>query len=546
MTRLASSVRLRLLAAIALGALLLAGCIPDSGGDGGGSAAGGDGGDADTLVVGTTADVEKFNPLDTTSRTDIWVLNLMYPTLMEIDAEGRKTPYLATEWRYEDGGRTAVVRIRDDFTWSDGRPLTAKDVAFTANAAKKEQIGLVGGMVGDMREAVAQDDTTVVFHLDQPYVGFLTDIGFWMHVVPEHVFGKQPSVAKFANDSGWVGAGPYTLTRFERGQRYLLEASDSYPFAPDGKVPVENLEFRVFPDVNTLLLALRNGDVDISAEPIPVASVKQVQATDGLELVEQPALGWGHFTPNTKRPPLDRLEVRQALAMVADRQAVIDVVFQGAARPAEGVVSPVLTQWDNPDLKVRPFDPEGARRLLTQAGFKADGSGRFPELTFDIIYDQGDPDVSRWVQMLRDDAATAGITIKLSGSERNTYIQRSLDGDFDLYAGAWAIMDEPVNYLQLAFHSAGKTINYGHVADPELDDLINRARRAPSAQAAAPLVNQAEQLIEDRAYDVPLYAETFQFAYNADRVQGVVPQPSDLLGIINPRSLGNVRPAADS
>ena len=141
-------VRVLLATLVSVATLVAAACtpsVPDS------STSGGDkeGANAATaaIVVGTTADVINFNPLVGNSRTDSWVTNLMYPKLMQMDVSGKKSALVATKWGYEDGGRTAWMELRDDLTWSDGTPLTAKDVAFTITAIAKEKIGTVAGLI---------------------------------------------------------------------------------------------------------------------------------------------------------------------------------------------------------------------------------------------------------------------------------------------------------------------------------------------------------------------------------------------------------------
>jgi peptide/nickel transport system substrate-binding protein len=353
-----------------------------------------------------------------------------------------------------------------------------------------------------------------------------------MPVVPEHVFGKAKSVESFPNNEDWVSAGPYVLTEVDRGQRYVMEAVTPYPLAPGGEPTLEKVVFRVYPDVNTEMLALRNGDIDIVANAIPPAQVRSLGEED-VELTEVPSLGWAHLQFNTERGPLGEPAVRQALAHAIDYEAIRNVVLQGQAVSADGsVLTPSLEFWDDDSISEWEFDPAKARQMLEDAGY-ADG------LTLEMIYDQADPNIAGWAQLVRDTFAEAGVELKLAGLERNTYLARASERDFDIYAGSWAVMENPPTYLDLAF-STGGFINYGNVSDPELDKLIDSARTALSREEAKPFVQDAAQIIHDQVYDVVLYVETFNIAHSGEW-EGFEKKPSELLSIINPQSLDSLK-----
>lgn len=526
--------------AAAVVAAAAAGCAPSNpdAGKGGGDKAG-----ADRIVIGTTADVVNYNPLVGNSRTDTWVTNLMYPRLMGMDNDGKRTPYLATKWEYGDGGKTAKVTLRNDFTWTDGTKVTAEDVAFTIDAIAKEKIGVVAGLITAYQKATAVSPTEVEFTLSRPDGTFLDNVGFWMPVVPKHVFSKASSVQKFANDADWVSAGPYKLTKVERGQRYVMERVTPFPLAPNGTPTVKEVVFRVFPDVNTEVLALRNGEIDVIANVLPPALAKSVEGDSKIKTVKVPSLGWAHMQYNTKRAPLDKLAVRQALAHAVDYDAIRRVALQGKAVSSNSsVLTPTLKQWQDPAAKEYTFDVAKSKQLLTGAGFKdGNGDGLFDGLSLRMVYDQADPNIAKWTQMVRDTAKQAGIDIKLEGLERNTYLAKTKERDFDIYAGSWAIMDNPPANLGLAFKCGG-FINYGQVCDPALDALIDQSQQQVDQAGQKGPIQQAAKMITDQVYDNVLYVEEFTIAHSA-KWTNFLAQPSELLSIINPQSLAQAKPA---
>jgi len=512
---------------------------PSSTGSSSGSAAGGSSspaaGGGGTINIATTTDVVNYNPLVGNSRTDYWITNLMYPHLLTIAADGSKQAALATKWGYTNP-TTGYYDIRPDMTWSDGVKLTAKDVAYTINATIKDKpAGTLYGQLTNVKSAKATSDTHVEVTLVKPDSTVVNEIGFWGNVVPEHVFSKGGSVAKFANDKNWVSAGPFVLTNVVKGQSYTMDAVKSYPLAPGGAPKASKVVYRVYPDVNTEILALQKGDVDMIANAVPPAQVKSLQNSNGIKLAEIPGLGYAHMTYNMNKAPLDKLAVRQALAHAVDYEAIRNVVLQGqGVSTGSSPIMPVLKKFYDPSLKEYAFDPNLSRSLLTGAGYKADGSGKFP-LSFRLIYSLQDAVTSQWVTLVKDGAAKAGITITLQGLERNTYLAKTAAGDFDIYAGNFAIMDDPATNMALTYLKDG-AINYSYVNDPTLTKLIDQARVATTPASALTLLQQAAKLVHDNVYDNVMYTQNLYIAYRSN-VTGMVIKPSELLSVLDPTSL---------
>ncbi|WP_166356256.1 ABC transporter substrate-binding protein [Phytoactinopolyspora limicola] len=537
-------------------AAMMAACSPSnpdasddaSGPDGGAADADGDddsgrpageaGGD---IRIGTTADVVNFNPLVGNSRTDSWVTNLMYPAMMTINADAEKVPALATDWGYDDDGLGAWIEIRDDMTWTDGTPLTAADVAFTIEAIKEESLGTVAGMIGALDGAEAVSDTRVEFTLNRPDGAFINSVGFWMPIVPAHVFGEVDSVAEFANDEEWVSAGPFVLTQVDRGQRYILEAVEDYPLAEGGRANLDRVVFRVYPDVNTQVLALRSGELDLIANALPPSMVNEVAGDDSLQTYQVPSLGWAHMQYNMRREPLDQVEVRRALAHAVDYEAIRQVVLGGNAVSANSsVLTPTYPQWAEEDAEEYTYDPDLSRSLLEDAGFTdSNGNGMFDDLSFEMVYDSGDPIIATWAELVRDQSAEAGIEIRLAGLERNTYMDRTVNRDFDIYAGSWAIIDEPQSNFTLLFHEDG-FINYAGVDDAEINRLMEESATALTVDEAREPLHEIARIVRDEVYDNVMYVEQFTFA-GAAGWTGLDAKPSELLSVVNPQSLASAQ-----
>lgn len=529
-------------AALALaGALALAACAPSAPQEDTPSSAGaGATAGSDTLTIATTTDVVNFNPLIGNSRSDYWITNLMYPHLLSIAENGSKEPHLATEWGYTDETH-GYYEIRDDFTWSDGEPLTAADVAYTMNAVKQDApSGTFYGQMGTFASAEAVSDTRVEVTLTEPDTSLIEEIGFWGNVVPQHIFEPAGSVAEFANDGadgGWVSAGPFLLTDVQVGQSYTLERTDSYPLVEGGVALPARVVYRVLPDVNTEILALQSGEVDAIANALPPAQVEQLRGTEGIEVTEVTGLGYAHMVYNMQNPDLAKTEVRQALAHAADYEAIRTVVLQGqAVSTGSSPLMPVLADYHDESVTEYAFDPELSRSLMEDAGYTAGSDGMFP-VTFRLIYSLQDSVTSQWAQMVQDSAAEAGLRIELQGTERNTYLAMTNEGDYDIYAGNFAIMDDPVTNFRLSYLPGG-AINYTYVDDPELNALIAEAGVTSDLDEKVALMREAAELVHEQVYDNVMYTQNLYMASSSEW-DGFVSKPSELLSIVNPVSVAS-------
>lgn len=515
----------------------LAACAPSappSDSSGGGTSGGGGGGGSDVLNIATTTDVVNLNPMLGNSRTDSWITDLMYPRLLSINADGSKQPYLATKWGYSDDGKTGYFDLRDDFQWSDGQKLTASDVAYTINTIKTQNPkgGVVNGFMTNLDRATAVSPTRVELSLKQPDSIIIPEVGFWMTVVPEHVFSKHAKMDDFPNNSDWVSAGPYKLTSVAKGQSYTLERVTPYPMAPGGTPTLSKVVYKVYPDVNTEILALKKGDVDVIANALPPAQVANLKSTDGISVADVPGLGFTHMTYNMTRKPLDNAQVRQALAYAVNYNAIRSVAVQGQAVTANN--SPItdsLKQFADPSLKEYPFDPDKAKQLLAQAGVS--------NLSLSMIYSLQDPVIAAWATLVKENAAQAGITINLQGLDRNTYLAKTNAGDYDIYAGSFAIMDEPVSNMALQYLPKG-AINYSQVDDPQLTAAIQKAQGTVQPDQQKELVQQAAAYVHNNMIDNIMYVQNLNVAYS-NKWTGFVTKPSELLSIIDPASLAQVK-----
>jgi peptide/nickel transport system substrate-binding protein len=314
-----------------------------------------------------------------------------------------------------------------------------------------------------------------------------------------------------------------------------MERVDNYPLAPAGKAWAAKLIYRIYPDVNTEILALQNGEVDAIANQLPPAQVDKLRNTPDITVQEIPGLGYTHMIYNMNNADLAKAEVRQALAHAVDYEAIRQVaVLNQAVSTGSSPLMPVLKDYYDPSITEYEYNPDLARQLMEKAGYTADAKGNFP-VSFKLIYSLQDSVASQWVQMVKDSAAKAGITIDLAGSERNTYLAQTNNGEYDIYAGNFAIMDDPVTNFRLSYLPGG-AINYTHVDDPKLNDLIDQGGRETDKSKQIDIMRQAARIVHDEVYDNIMYTQNLYVAHSS-KWEGFIPGPSELLSIVNEFSL---------
>jgi peptide/nickel transport system substrate-binding protein len=326
----------------------------------------------------------------------------------------------------------------------------------------------------------------------------------------------------------------------------VMKANENYPYAPEGGAAVETIEYVVYPDINTMLLALGNGDIDLMANPVPASAAATLESNDDVTMQSVDSLGFAHLTYNVQNPTLARQEVRQALSMVVDTESIIATILQGDGEPMVGPISPIFEEFDNTDLEAYPFDPAAARKLLEKNGFTdGDGDGLLDGASFEMLCDQSNANLTRVAEVVREDAAEAGIEIRLACVERNTFLARTKAGQYEIDLSQWGVFDNPMDQLRSTYLSTNPGgINYNLVADAELDEMINTAAVTLDSDEFVDKIKEIDEYVHDQALLTPLYVEEFRFAYRSDRFTGFAPSPSDLLGMVTGYSLAQVTPVS--
>lgn len=505
-----------------------------------------------TLVVGTLSGPDTLNPLVSNTTPGSWVVNNLYPHLMQMNPSGKKEPYLAESVTTSEDGLTVTIKLRDGVTWQDGQPITSDDVAFTGQLLHDKKLQWTAEIFDQVAKVETPDKLTVVYTLKGPYPAFSGAIGYWVRIIPKHVWEKIDDPKAFENKEP-IGAGPFKLVAYEKGQYIELAAIDKWFAAPGGRPYLDKVIFKIYPDANTMTLALQKGEVDVTSSDLPTSAAKLLATNPSIKVEQTASLGFAYYSFNTnpaKGPsPTQDANFRLAMATATDRNTILNVALEGAGMQIDTPISPLFADWVNPAAKAPAYDSAKAKEILTQAGYSdTDGDGILnapasfggKNVEPEVLYDGANVFHQKVAKILEKNASDIGIKLNLKPVEYNTLIAKvSNERDFQMHIGKWGVLDEPSETFANLYHSKAKN-NMPTFTNAEMDRLADEAKYAKTEQASMDNVKAAQELFVKEFPVVPIYVQKFNLAYNADKFGGFTLFPGDLQGLVDPNSLVGV------
>src|SRR5688572_10532627 len=326
------------------------------------------------LVVAIPYEPHGFNEVyrNYTGGGGYFVANNVFNRLVVVDVfgDGAIRPDLAERWEVLEGGATYRFHLRKA-RWHDGRPLCAEDVRETYLTAIRQGYRAAASL-GDIRDVVVRDERTVDIQLHRPNSGFLAQLSIfvWTHILPAHLYAGTDWTTNPANERP-VGTGPYRFVEWRRGEGVRLEANPDYHLGPP---KLEQIEFKVVPDLDDALEQLKRGEVDFCTQDVPCERSAELVATPGVALGTGSGNALNHVTFNCTRAPWSDRRVREAVARLIDREALARAICS-RARPAPYAYLEHIAWAFEPAARFPAYDPAAAADLLDQAGLRAGPDG---------------------------------------------------------------------------------------------------------------------------------------------------------------------------
>jgi peptide/nickel transport system substrate-binding protein len=508
-----SGVLVALLTALAL---VAAACGGDDGGDRDGLAGGETGGDVTTtteelgepqqggsIVVGIEAETNSWIPGEYAgANAGANVALAIYDPLVQRDSEGVIRPFLAESIESNDELTEWTLTLREGVRFHDGTELNAQVMKTIFDEYLMAEGSTTVGVLQTLtvQEMRVDDELTFTYVLEEPHAGFPDflqgSLGWPFSVEAAEAagedFGSQP-----------VGTGPFVFESWRRDDSLVVVRNDDYWM--EGLPHLDRITFRPIPDEDTRIQSLFAGDLD-AVQSLRGSAIKQVMDRDGYTAHLFVGNLTGASIYNTEVPPLDDLRIRRAMTMLADPDAVAEILGD------DGLVDNT-TQFfstDSPWWSERvaeaypPRDPEGAAELVEEYVDDPDRSdgqpvGTPPRFVFACPPDPSLIEISQYIQAL---GQGIGIEIELSQVEQAAHIQNGLMGDYE--ANCWRVgsEDDPAVVFEQAFTEPETNIlNFTNWTHPDIVRLIEDLKRTADFEERYEIVEEIGIIINE---NVPL------------------------------------------
>ena len=372
------------IAIAAVAALALAGC-------GGGSSGGGGGGggtikQGGIFRLGTTNYIDTMNPFNYIEAESSVAYQEVYPVLVAYSPGLKKiVGAWATSWDVSNGGKTYTFHLRPGGKWSDGKPLTAEDAAWTANIIIKYQSGptaVQASALAHAKNATAPNANTLVVNYAKPVGNALAQIETF-YTLPKHVWdkylgnnGKDLKTFLPEQHLPLVSGGPFQMTQYQKKGTTVFKPNPGY----NGPKPhVDAVALVYYTNSDSMIADLKSDNLD-AVDQVPFSAVKPLESATNVTIQKYPSgeitnITWNDNPHKTKNRELLDPRVKHALSMCVNRKQIIDVVFNGYATTDESLLGHIADGWQNPHIKPLEYNCAKGNQILDQLGYKRGANG---------------------------------------------------------------------------------------------------------------------------------------------------------------------------
>ncbi|MFV0294313.1 MAG: ABC transporter substrate-binding protein [Paracoccus sp. (in: a-proteobacteria)] len=471
------------------------------------------------LTISVMQDPGSWDPVDTFLVTWASVATNVFEGLTYRGPDMELVPGLATAWEELDDGKRIRFTLREGVTFQNGEPFNAEAVKFSFDRLLGED-GAKGPQQANytaIESAKIIDDKTVDLILKQPDPVLLTKLaGYGAMIVPPKYYAE-------VGDAGFnmkpVGTGPFRMTSYEPKVGVQLEAFTDYW---DGAPQLSEIEYRFIPEPATAVAELQSGGVDLVIPPtIPVGMISTIEGDDNLSIVSTAGPRVDALRFNTRDGITADVNVRKALIMAVDRETIVNSILGGQAQTIASFQGRDSFGYDE-NLKLLPYDPDGAKKLLEEAGVQ-------PGATVEINTRGNDATFNEVAQAVAAYLSVIGITATIKPYETNVFIndiipQGKTGAMFQQGWGGWTFDYDNTAYAM--YHTGQKWNPYD--SDPELDRLLEEQRPMVDRTKREQLLQEIAAYAADRALEMPLYNMNAIYAVS-NRVENFVPAPDNRL-----------------
>ena len=449
------------------------------------------------------------------------------------------TPWLASGSSWSNGFKTLTFTIRSGVTWSDGKPFSANDVAYTFNAMKTDKaidLNALWKTDGGPLTAVAlKGNNQVVFTFDAPAQSYFYYVADQTPIVPQHIWSSQDqSNLSSYTDTAPVGTGPYVMSNCSQQNIKYLRNPHYWQSTSSHQVPrIQEVDYPAFLSNTPANLFLAKGQAQWGSQYVPnIQSFYIAKDPTHRHYWFPPLLNVSLF-PNLTDPLLGQLAVRQAISLAINRPDVAKRGESGYHQPADqaGVVLPTFQSWYDSSLPSTTFDPSKADQVLQAAGFTKGSGGIYQDaqghpLSFTIKTISGFTDWDASLAIITQDLKAAGIKVTVQDENSGPYTSDLSSGRFQLaysgsgFGGYPAAGPSPYYELRaLLFSGNIGATNYSRYKSASTDALFNQYPAATQSQQMD-IMHKVEKVMVDEIPFIPVTEGVDWYQYDTTHFQG--------------------------
>ncbi len=483
----------------------------------------------DYIVVGVAQDVESINPLFAFSVDEGSISELLYLGMIGHDWNDEKgeitsEPLLAKDWEWSADTSSVLINLRDDITWSDGEKLTAKDVVFSFDIFSDPVIDsrLFGSFEKFYTDSSGHIDTARTFKVLSPYqlrIKFLphshpTLFNIDLPILPEHIYGKisRKDVATSDANRNPVTNGAYVLDNWDKNQTLTLKANQGSFLFHQGII--NKVIFKIIPEYSSRLTQLKKGEIDI-CELIKPEDTPELMKQENIKIVpvrgrEYEYLGWNNIDPDKfnkdeKFIPnkfFGSAKVRRALSYAINKQEILEEYLHNYGQLAAGPVSPIFKEVINPDIKPYNYDPEEAKKLLAEDGWKDSNKDGILEknginFTFELNIPGGNPLRNYAATVVKNDLKNIGISVNIQTMELNTFLDNLFSKKFNAWIASWYI-SIPLDLKNMWYSQFSSTpLNVQSYSNKDIDKILDEIQNSSDNEKRKSLYKQFQEIMHN-------------------------------------------------
>jgi len=458
----------------------------------------------DILVEGSIGDASNLIPLLASDSASHEIAGMVYNGLVKYDKDINVIGDLAESWDISMDGLVITFHLRKGVRWHDGRPFTAEDVLYTYRVTidPKTPTAYAGDFL-KVKKAEVLDPHTFRVTYERPFAPALMSWG--TAILPKHLLeGKDITRSSLARRP--VGTGPYQFKEWLSGQKIVLKSNPDYF---EGSPYIDGYITRIIPDMATMFLELRANGIDRMGLT-PLQYKRQTENNlfrKNYNKYRYLSFSYVYLGYNLRKPMFSDRRVRQAIAHAVNKPEIIDGILLGLGKEATGPYKPGTWAY-NANVRTYPYDPQKARALLAEAGWRDVNSDGVLErngepFVFEVITNQGNEIRVKCAEIIQKRLAEVGISLKIRSLEWAAFVNEFIKKSrFDATILGWTVgMDPDIYDVWHSSKTGPDELNFIGYKNMEVDELLEKGRSTFDQKLRKKCYDRIQEILaEDQPY----------------------------------------------